>query len=234
MWRAQVADPPIKEAADHFCISINQLLLCGYPESRRMHPNWACLPESVRVCEHVYTSNFVKYLSCGKEAWATPMCGWLWGPAGIDAAPFWPIGVQIKFLAYLIRDRAVLPMNDAWPSKHVFCHCHLQAGAWRRARQREGAYAQASHLEDQVSIRGTGQDHMNEHWPKKEEQEARGNSGCVWCKNAAGGKLGLVWGRNRLLCAKTTLLARARVRRRLIPINWTRPVFWSLFITLGI
>ena len=138
MWRAQVADPPIKEAADHFCISINQLLLCGYPESRRMHPNWACLPESVRVCEHVYTSNFVKYLSCGKEAWATPMCGWLWGPAGIDAAPFWPIGVQIKFLAYLIRDRAVLPMNDAWPSKHVFCHCHLQEGAWRRARQREG------------------------------------------------------------------------------------------------
>ena len=29
-----------------------------------------------------------------------------------------------------------------------------------------------------MTIRGTGQDHMNEHWPKKEQQEARGDSVC--------------------------------------------------------
>ena len=162
---------------------INQLLwppwVEAYAFSRR--PNWACLHGSVcvsppgAVCKPGNTLN-VKYLR-QEDAWAPPICGWLWG---LPAA-FWPIGVQIKFLAYLIRDRAVLPMNDAWPSKRVFCHCHLQEagrvllGAWRRPR------AGGDHMHKQAIQKrggrvhtGSRQVHRNAHWPKT-EQEARGD-----------------------------------------------------------
>ena len=137
---------------------------------------------------------------------------------------FWLISSEIgQFCPWMTRD----PPNASF----VIAICKRQ-GAVRcleATTSRRRPYAQASHPEE------GGTCPYREKAGPYERALAKDGAGssrrlALWvCDAKMGGKLGLVWRQNRLLCTKTTLLARAR----LIPINCRHP-FWFLSRRCGI